>query len=117
MPVRRTLLAGALFVSQSWGAAAEAPSPSGLFQFGGTGIRCVREPCPHIGVMRIDGGGERRRGWPVYSGPRPPALSGSPDDRAAVERAWTVGGCLKVEGAFVQPAEFEIRRVVGGCGR
>lgn len=117
MSVRPALLAGALLVCQPWGAAAEPPLPSGLFQFGGTGIRCVREPCPHIGVMLLDGKGEQRRGWPVYSGPRPPALTGSPEDRAAVERAWTVGGCLRVEGAFLQPAAFEIRRVVGACGR
>lgn len=96
-------------------AAAEPPLPSGLFRVGGTGIMCVREPCPRIGFVPLDGAGQRKRSWPVYSGGEPPELEGAEADRAAIRAAWSPDGCLIVEGAFTQPRRFSVRRIAGPC--
>ncbi|WP_155905139.1 hypothetical protein [Methylopila sp. M107] len=106
------LLFTAAAISQ---ASAEPPLPSGLFRIGGTNIRCVQAPCPTVGIVKL--GPDGRPGWPIYSGARPPRIEGDAAAREAVERNWTLQGCVEVEGAFLQPATFEVRRVVGPCGR
>lgn len=52
----------------------------------------------------------------MFAGGEPPPMRGSDADMAAVRDAWTVEGCLVVEGHFSRPPLLEIRRVMGPCG-
>lgn len=88
----------------------------GRIKIGSTGIMCLREPCPRIGVMAASEPGKPRLGRPMFAGGEPPPLRGSDADVAAVRKAWTADGCLLVEGRFSRPPLLEIRRVVGPCG-
>lgn len=89
----------------------------GRLRVGGTGVMCVREPCPRIGVMAVAGerDGQRLR-RPLFAGGEPPKLTGSEADKAAVRAAWLADGCLVLEGRFAPPDGLVIRRVVGPCG-
>lgn len=116
MPMTRVIAALiAAVVCGSALARAKPPLPSGRFRVGGTNIMCVKEPCPRIGIMKLDPA-DGRPGWPIYSGRTPPRIEGDAAARAEVERRWTTGGCLIVEGAFLKPAVFEVKRVVEDCG-
>ncbi|WP_378776795.1 hypothetical protein [Methylopila musalis] len=93
------------------------PSFEGRLRIGGTGILCVKEPCPRIGVTAAGTPGAPRFGRPMFAGPTPPPLVGAKEDLDRVRAAWTIDGCLIVEGRFSRPPRLEVRRVIGACAR
>lgn len=111
------LAAAAALVLAAWPSLADDTRFDGRIRVGGTGIMCVREPCPRIGVMAVAGhkSGQRLT-RPLYGGGSPPKMTGREADKAAVRAAWLSDGCLVVEGRFSAPDRLDVRRVVGPCG-
>lgn len=87
----------------------------GRVQIGGTGINCVREPCPRIGIMAANNPGKPHFVRPMFAGPNPPPMKGSEADIAQVRAAWRVDSCLFVEGRFSRPPLLEIHTIAGSC--
>lgn len=97
-------------------ALADDDTVAGPFQVGSTGILCVKAPCPWVGIMPLSGDTKDPRRWPLFSGERPPELVGADAERTRVEGAWSIEGCLIVDGVFHRSAaRLEISRVVRDC--
>ncbi|MFC3690857.1 hypothetical protein [Chenggangzhangella methanolivorans] len=115
-------MAGRLWIALALGSLAAAPAASdersfeGRLKIGSTGVMCVKEPCPRIGVLAASEPGKPRFGRPMFAGDAPPPMSGATADQEAVAAAWRADGCLVIEGRFSRPPLLEIDRVEGPCG-
>lgn len=91
----------------------ERPPIDGMFRIGGTGIFCVREPCPWRGIMQVgeDGNPEGR---PLWSGKAPPVVRADAETQERIDASWRDDGCLLVVGRFEQ-GELAVHKIVGDC--
>lgn len=112
----RIVVFGLALLAATPSKADDATHFDGRIKVGATGIMCVKEPCPRIGVTAAWEPGKPRLGRSMFAGDAPPPMRGADADMAAVRAAWNIEGCLVLEGRFSRPPLLEIRRVVGPCG-
>ncbi len=107
----------ALLLAAGGAAPAVAQTPDAsmrIFRVGGTGIMCVRAPCPSWGVVAETSLPGERRGWPLWAGNGALPLRGPEAATRQIRAAWRARDCLRVEGRWMKDA-LEVRRVIGAC--
>ncbi len=122
MTISRLLQATALAgLCTAPAAAIEIIPIEGRLAIGATGVHCMTEPCPWLGVVELDNE-QRDPVRPLWSGKDLPKLRASPADEARIRAAWDNRECLEVEGAFytdapdIDGAPFvQVHRIVGAC--
>lgn len=92
----------------------EAADSTQFYMVGGTGIYCVREPCPWRGVVPAGPDGRPRGDVMLWAGDTPPILAAEPGARNRILAAWEDLDCLLIEGRFADKM-LEVSRIVGPC--